>query len=584
TQSDQYFKVGKAVVTFQENSQNKTIQALLYDYGGPDGGLPDGKYEYIELDYTLSQGFYDLWYDFSQVSGTADFWSMNLVQGSTVMVSYQGTPEGQDSGLNLLPAYSGDKVFWFGNQVSTDYMGTYYDPNLNTGDNIVDAFLVSPVIDLSNFSYATLQLQSWFEVNGANYISMALEVALVDDTMADGESANLESDFGNVAVKKGEYVPLAQFNAFAMMGLGAFGVPAAGIPMFKEAPPQKALLAAVVGDNDFDGISDTWEATYSSNCGDGSGHVDPYGDLDGDSWFNIEEFMAGTDPCNNADYPIDNDSDWLPDNWEAQYGPTCGDDGAGFNPWSDADNDYFFNSQEFLAGSDPCDPNSPTPGGGTMPMGFEDFTIGLSSGGEFAPPVWKPYEFNLNPFAGHQIKLRFKFSFINKSGNLFRGWAIDDVKILDTESDLYFEILTPDFGYFGNTFINQITQGESWSGDYVLKVSNGTVWNMNNWEADPITFSAPDQTVTVNHQGLSFAATITFAGVSCTLEGSFWDESYNSLNFYFYDTATGGDKMWGWGDLYLDPMSKEISGHIGADDIVNGIEYNAELTLIGLTI
>ena len=129
-------------------------------------------------------------------------------------------------------------------------------------------------------------------------------------------------------------------------------------------------------------------------------------------------------------------------------------------------------------------------------------------------------------------------------------------------------------------FIEQIVQGEAWTGDYVLKISNGMVWDMINWEADPITFSVDDQTVTVNHDGLWVDATINFVGTPCTLEGSFWNEAYDALNFYFYDSETSGDKMWGWGDLFRDPVSGEISGYIGAEDITSGFEYNAEITLV----
>ena len=459
-QSDEFFVVGKAVVTFLENGQEKTINTLLYDFDGQEG-IPDGKYEFIELDDTQEQGNYDLWYDFGPE--TTEYWSMNLVEGSTIMVSYQGVSDGEGEGLSLLPAYSESHVFWVGNLNSSDYIGTYYDPDLNTGEDIVDAYLESPMIDLNDFSYVTLQLQTWFEVNGINYSSMVLEVALMDDDLAEGDSVTIESDYGEVSVKKGEFVPLFQFNPFAMMGMGAFDPSGAGESEFsKTAIPKKGLLQEVETDADSDGM-----------------------------------------------------------------------------------------------------PDEPA--------------IGLSSAGEFAPPLWTPFEYNLNPYAGHKIKLRFKFSFINKSSNLFRGWAIDDVKILDVESYSDFEIMTPEFGFFSDYYIEEIIEGESWSGSYAMKLTDGISLDMEDPSAaEPAPYTQADQYITIIQEALWVETNFNFAGLDCTVEGNFLDESYNYLDFYFYDTNTDGETLWGWGVLFVDEYTGVISGSIGAETS-NGIMYGGEL-------
>jgi hypothetical protein len=137
--SDDYYKAATASVEFLENNVTKTIQAELYDWGGGTEGLPDGKYDAIWFANPDDQLKYALWYDFEKYppEGNLDeFWSMDLVEGSKVMVSYQGVNKQEGESLSLLPALpgSGSWVYWLGNQKSSEYKGTYYDPGLQTGE------------------------------------------------------------------------------------------------------------------------------------------------------------------------------------------------------------------------------------------------------------------------------------------------------------------------------------------------------------------------------------------------------------------------------------------------------------------
>jgi hypothetical protein len=119
-------------------------------------------------------------------------------------------------------------------------------------------------------------------------------------------------------------------------------------------------------DTDGDGMPDWWEIQYGLN---------PYlndanGDLDGDGIPNVAEFNSGTNPT-LRDNPavigfsgiflvdtggrfLDSDGDGLPDWWEKLYF----NDARIAEPSADADGDGMSNLAEFMAGSNPTDPNS----------------------------------------------------------------------------------------------------------------------------------------------------------------------------------------------------------------------------------
>jgi hypothetical protein len=59
----------------------------------------------------------------------------------------------------------------------------------------------------------------------------------------------------------------------------------------------------------------------------------------------------------------------------------------------------------------------------------EDATMPWSSGGIDRAPVWLSYHFDMTPFAGDMMRIRFRFDSVDGDRNAFRGWLIDDVAI-----------------------------------------------------------------------------------------------------------------------------------------------------------
>lgn len=55
--------------------------------------------------------------------------------------------------------------------------------------------------------------------------------------------------------------------------------------------------------------------------------------------------------------------------------------------------------------------------------------IPYTSGGFNIAPVWKFEQFNMTPFIGQTIRLRFEFRSIDHFYNGFRGWFIDNIKV-----------------------------------------------------------------------------------------------------------------------------------------------------------
>ncbi len=66
--------------------------------------------------------------------------------------------------------------------------------------------------------------------------------------------------------------------------------------------------------------------------------------------------------------------------------------------------------------------------------------INFSSGGNDAVPVWVKKQANLSPFAGQKIKLRFNFQSQDSLYNGGRGWAVDNVAIINGDSGLPFTL------------------------------------------------------------------------------------------------------------------------------------------------
>lgn len=101
-------------------------------------------------------------------------------------------------------------------------------------------------------------------------------------------------------------------------------------------------------DKDADGLPDAWEQTYFNALVQTGA-----GDFDGDGFTNLQEYNAGTNPANAAITPDDTDGDGLPDAWEQQYFSALTQTAGG-----DFDGDGFSNLIEYQAGTSPTSANS----------------------------------------------------------------------------------------------------------------------------------------------------------------------------------------------------------------------------------
>ena len=116
-------------------------------------------------------------------------------------------------------------------------------------------------------------------------------------------------------------------------------------------------------DTEPDGLPDGWEFTYLTGLSEVPG-----GDTDGDTFDNLTEFTAGSDPDNVLSTPSDADGDGLADAWEETFFVTI----TAQNGSGDPDGDGATNEAEETGASDPNDPNSqPDNDADGLPDGYE---------------------------------------------------------------------------------------------------------------------------------------------------------------------------------------------------------------------
>ena len=249
-----------------EWDDGKSIERELYDCN------KDGKWDMLLWDYSSYDAAKYMIYTKAYMGKLED-----LAKGSTVYISYPDP----SSEVHLPPAYSGVYCYWYGNKDN----GVISDINENNSTEANSGMLISPVIDLTNFSYATLKFATWFEVESLDIAKGQFDQMEVGVTIVDEEDGPVEIKWEN------KHLELQAKHIYRLDLLNP-----------KEEPPNIQL---------------------------------------------------------------------------------------GFIPYS--------------------------------------------SGGVMAAPIWIEKEYNLNPFTGHKIRLIYRFATNDEKYNGFRGWAIDDVKILNEQ-------------------------------------------------------------------------------------------------------------------------------------------------------
>lgn len=128
-------------------------------------------------------------------------------------------------------------------------------------------------------------------------------------------------------------------------------------------------------DSDNDGLPDSWEEANGLDKTIATGVNGADGDLDSDSFTNLDEFTAGSQPNNVLSTPNDVDADGLADLWETSNFGNLNQTGAG-----DYDGDFATNEHEETATTNP-----------TSPFDFPDVDA------DFLCDGWEIYYFRATP-------------------------------------------------------------------------------------------------------------------------------------------------------------------------------------------
>lgn len=144
--------------------------------------------------------------------------------------------------------------------------------------------------------------------------------------------------------------------------------------------PAQFIASFSATDSDGDGLPNAWESEHGLDPNDnglnpnnngvaGNPVNGANGDPDGDTHKNLAEYTAGSDPQEPASVPGDIDADTLADTWEITNFTNLTQTAFG-----DPDDDFTFNDEEFLAGTNPNSrlsfPETEVPVDG-MPDGWE---------------------------------------------------------------------------------------------------------------------------------------------------------------------------------------------------------------------
>ncbi len=198
----------------QESEPNAT-EGFAYAMFSKQGNATESSVDFNVLDSDQDGDFETIKniYEYFE-SAQYEAWLQNPVEalnvGDPITVSY---PDPADTQINLPPAYAGDWVLWYGN-TST---GTYSDQPSNTSTQANSGSALTPLIDLSDYSFATGEIQTWFEVESKNIAQggsdrMDLFVAVVDEQAAPGETIQVYDGAKTYSLTNGEFYHLMSFN------------------------------------------------------------------------------------------------------------------------------------------------------------------------------------------------------------------------------------------------------------------------------------------------------------------------------------------------------------------------------------
>ncbi len=467
-----WYKVYNAILTYTVNGQPKSLTVFLYDI---DETVPG--YDFFTLGDFTGTDIY-IWWDFGKYAVTENY-TYPIQNGSVIMVSYKKPKEKKI--ITLPPPFSGSKVYWFGNMNNGSFKGTYYD-SVYSNKNL-EGVTVSPVYDLTNFDSPVLTFNTWFEVSSTKTASLVVEIAIVDDTLKEGDAVTIESIYGSTKLKKGEFVPLAQVNPMLLYGFD--------------------FSSFYGGDEDEDGIPDMLEL----------GGLDPDSDLDGDGLTNLAEWVAGILPGTET---------------KTVYMP---------------------------------------PMSTSFGFGSEDPTL----------LEWVPMEYNLQPFGGHKIQLRFRFIHKNLPGSLYRGWAIDDVSIKDVESYYPFQLLTKDFGYGDVVNIPEGPKPVLWEGSYNYFIENVTVTDLDT--LDEIAGESFQGKTVLAQQDKYVTFNVTAFGSEMVVVGYF-DSYYKELTLNINVKEPSGVNSFGWGFISDTGEGGIKSGEFSVMDLDQNKIYKGTIKLV----
>jgi autotransporter-associated beta strand protein len=250
-------------------------------------------------------------------------------QGTFTLINYSGSLNGSITGLSVVNGLVG-YAYTFANTGSAITV-TVALTNDTDGDGMTDVWedanglnkLVNDANGNPDGDFAT-NLEEFLA--GTNPQSASADPNNTDN---DGLKDSWEVDnFGNITAQSGSGDPDGDYATNAQEQA------ANTIPTDRTSAP----------DFDFDGMGDAWELHYFPNLGTANASTDN----DGDTYPDVDEFFADTNPVDALQTPDDTDSDGLLDNWEFTNFFNLNQTGTG-----DPDGDYATNEQEETADTQP---------------------------------------------------------------------------------------------------------------------------------------------------------------------------------------------------------------------------------------